>query len=319
MLAACALAFGLAPVPAMADETTAAAETEASDLRLAEGTYVEHEALALVANDVAVSLARSGADDALSNAEDLMGVSAEAVEEALDDSAGTAAEARSGVSALSASSDSDDGTEAAAEADAAASDARIVLVRDESKTTEELIAELEVDPRVILAEPNYAIDYSTSDEEALQGAIDAALETLDSESNADDADGDTVDDADADGSDDSLGDASTDSAASDETASDGSSGDDAAAGGGGDDGADAAATWSDASDLTEFQWEYDNDGTMGGDGSAGIDMGYDGWNASAGTGSDDVVVAVVDTGVDAANPDLADKMWNRSDYPEFES
>lgn len=308
-LAAFALALGLVPAPALADDASAAAATEESGLQLEAGAYVEHEALALVVNDAAAPLARSSASDAFSGAEDLMGVSAEAVSETLGDDAGLTAQARSGVAALAASAVSDDGADAAAEADAAASDARIVLVRDESKTTEELIAELEADPRVICAEPNYTIEYATSDDEALEDAVDAVQDALDGESGSPD---------------DTRGDGSS-SAAVDEADEAGDGGADAASGPGAaseaseDDGADSVPAWSDASDLTEFQWEYDNDGTMGGDGSAGVDMGYEGWNASTGTGSDDVVVAVVDTGVDAANPDLADKMWNRSDYPEFES
>lgn len=82
-LMACALVLGLAPVPALADEPPAAADAGTSELRLEAGTYIEHEALALVANDAIAPFARSGASDALSQAEDLMGVSADAVSEAL--------------------------------------------------------------------------------------------------------------------------------------------------------------------------------------------------------------------------------------------
>lgn len=273
-LMACALVLGLAPVPALADEPPAAADAGTSELQLEAGTYIEHEALALVANDAVVPLARSSASDALSQAEDLMGVSADAVSEALGDGGDVAARTRNAVAALAASSASDDGVGAAAAADGASADARIVLVRDESKTTEELIAELEADPRVICAEPNYTIEYATSGDQAPEGASQGQ-----------------------------------DAANDQDVAADAVAGD----------GAKSPAAWSDASDLTAFQWEYENDGTLGGDGSAGIDMGYGDWNAASGAGSNEVVVAVVDTGVDAANPDLKDNMWNRSDYPEFAS
>lgn len=107
VLMACALVLGLAPVPALADEPPAATDAGTSELRLEAGTYIEHEALALVSNDAAAPLARSNASDALSGAEDLMGVSAEAVNEALDDDAGLTVRARNGVAAPAAGSASE--------------------------------------------------------------------------------------------------------------------------------------------------------------------------------------------------------------------
>ena len=53
------------------------------------------------------------------------------------------------------------------EAEAAAG--RLVLVRDEAKTTEQLIAELEADPRVVFAEPNAVVETGDADKEAPQG------------------------------------------------------------------------------------------------------------------------------------------------------
>lgn len=73
-----------------------------------------------------------------------------------------------------------------------------------------------------------------------------------------------------------------------------------------------------APDLTPLQWPYNNDGTFGGPASTGIDMGYGAWNHPDAAATDDIVVAVVDTGVDASHPDLADNMWRASDYPAFE-
>ena len=48
---------------------------------------------------------------------------------------------------------------------------RLVLVRDEGKTAAELIAELEADPRVAFAEPNALVRTDGEAEEAAQGAL----------------------------------------------------------------------------------------------------------------------------------------------------
>ena len=330
-LAACALALGLVPAPALADDASAAAATEESGLQLEAGAYVEHEALALVVNDAAAPLARSSASDALSGAEDLMGVSAEAVCETLGDDAGLTAQARSGVAALAASAVSDDGADAAAEADAAASDARIVLVRDESKTTEELIAELEADPRVAFAEPNYYVESAddTADIPVDSSDLGDFAPTLDAEDPAASGSGADAEDpaasgrgsdSDAEGSGAPVADAS-EPAASDADASTGSDSDS-------DSEADAGAS---ESDMTAFQWGMSNDGTMGGVAAEdAVDIGYGAWEEAAASGDwqtaaqeanaslEDVVVAVIDSGVDETNPDLDGVLWSDGEqYPQL--
>ncbi len=56
------------------------------------------------------------------------------------------------------------------------------------------------------------------------------------------------------------------------------------------------------------QWHYENDGTMPG-ALAGSDINlFDAWTAE--TGKPEVIVAVIDMGVDATHEDLAQNMWN---------
>ena len=73
-----------------------------------------------------------------------------------------------------------------------------------------------------------------------------------------------------------------------------------------------------AADLSRFLWGFDNDGGMAGiPASEARDMDYANWNSSDAAGDlEEVIVAVVDTGVDAANPDLAPVMWEAS--PELQ-
>lgn len=286
----------------------------------ADGSYAEHEALALVADDAAVPLSRSGGEDLLAGAESLMGVSAAAAGEALGETApaGRARDAAA-LALLGGAEDavaSADGDACAAVSDPAEGEVRIVAVRDESKTTEELVAALKADPRVLAAEPNWTLELA---DEAEQPDADPAMEIA-----ADGLGNDAVADSGNDGAGDPEDVADSDSGNDDAA----DPGNDAAAGSGNDIIADsendAAAPASDppassAPDLTDFQWAYGNDGTLGGAGTAGIDMGYDGWNEQTGAASGDVVVAVVDGGVDAANPDLAGKMWNLADYPRFQA
>lgn len=158
MLTAFAVAFTSVPLPAAAEEPVEAASSASASVDLEPGTYVEHEAIAYVVGD-----AGSGAGlfsfggDVLSGAEDLMDVDADTAAEAL----------------------SDDGEDAVSARAASADEGRLVLVRDESKTTEELIAALEADERVVFAEPNLTVEVPEEDAEDaddLAAAVDLALD-----------------------------------------------------------------------------------------------------------------------------------------------
>ena len=268
------LACSLAPVSsgaAWADEPSSitASDAAASSAALATGTYAEHEAIVLVSNVDALA-ARSRGMDVLSSAEPLMTVSTAAAVRTLDAAGEEPSAAFSAAySAIPQAASADDADAAAS--DTATNDAQLVLVRDETRTTEQLIADLESDPRVVFAEPNYTVEQPASDETGDAATHDGISVSPE------------VDDASADGASAAANDASASPEPNEAVATD--------------------------VDLTPWQWEYRNDGTFGGSGTAGIDMGYDGWNGAQGAAADGPIVAILDTGVDAANPDLASKMW----------
>ena len=316
VLSAVVLACGLMPVTAMAEEST----EDASSLQLEAGTYVEHEAIAYVVDGAANGIMPfSLGGDILSGAQDLMTIDAGAAEEALGvDADGADADEAAAVSALSR-------TRSNAAADAAET-GRLVLVRDDSKTVEELVAALEDDPRVVFAEPNYLVE---SEDEGDDAAAATQVPTDASGTSADLADTDGTGDGGAEGgsadADAGSGDADGSARNGDGGSDDGVSGTDPQTGSGADAGsgsdADAAFGQDDPSapveDLTLLQWGFGNDGSMDGISSdEAVDMGYDDWNnaeAAAVANLEDVVVAVIDSGVDASNPDLASVMWDDGD------
>lgn len=310
------LAVGLLPLPAMAEE--AAAQPE---IQLEPGTYVEHEAIAYVVDGGARARAFSLGGDLIDGAKTLMEVGADAAEEALGDEVGAGGEASPAARARMLSLD-DASDEPAG---------RLVLVHDDSKTTEELIAALQADERVVFAEPNcYVESFDAEPDGGMEDGVDAdagdagsAMDPGDEGLSTEGSGGDVVVNGDV-----------VPSEASDETAIEGSSDDEGVAASDNVDGqtepsdgaADAEPTVfgfdkdEPASDMTAFQWGMSNDGAMGGvSADEAVDIDYDAWNnAVAAGGLDDVVVAVIDSGVDETNPDLAGVLWDEGEeYPEL--
>ncbi len=286
------LAVGLLPLPAMAEE--AAAQPE---IRLEPGTYVEHEAIAYVVDGGARARTFSLGGDLIDNAQTLMEVDADAAEEALGDEVGAGETAPAGRARMLSLDDASD-----------APAGRLVLVRDESKTTEELIAELEADGRVLFAEPNGYVESFDEESEGFsgigEGASSAGLATGDG---AGAPEGETSNDA-------ALSQAGETGGSSDDP----SESEDPAAG------FEPATFGSDeeelAADMTEFQWGMSNNGSMGGvSAEEAVDIEYSGWNDAAAAGDlEEVVVAVIDSGVDETNPDLAGVLWDEGEeYPEL--
>lgn len=291
------LAAGLLPLPAFADEAPDEG-TAAEAAQWEPGTYVEHEAIAYVVDGGAQARAFSLSGDLLDGAETLVTVDAEAAAETLGDDAEAGSEAepaaRARTLALGSASDEPAG--------------RLVLVRDESKTTEELIAELEADGRVLFAEPNGYVESFDEESEGFSGIGEAASSAgLATGDGAGAPEGETSNDA-------ALSQAGETGGSSDDP----SESEDPAAG------FEPATFGSDkdepASDMTAFQWGMSNNGSMGGvSAEEAVDIEYSGWNdAVAAGGLDDVVVAVIDSGVDETNPDLAGVLWDEGEeYPEL--
>ena len=151
------LAVGLLPLPAMAEE---AAQPE---IRLEPGTYVEHEVIAYVVDGGARARTFSLGGDLIDNAQTLMEVDADAAEEALGDEVGAGETAPAGRARML-SLDGASGETAG----------HLVLVRDESKTTEELIAALRADDRVVFAEPNgYVESFDAEPDGGMEDGVDA--------------------------------------------------------------------------------------------------------------------------------------------------
>lgn len=309
------LAVGLLPLPAMAEE--AAAQPE---IRLEPGTYVEHEAIAYVVDGGARARVFSLGGDLIDNAQTLMEVDADAAEEALGDEVGageTAPAARARMLSLDDASDAPAG--------------RFVLVHDDSKTTEELIAALQADERVVFAEPNcYVESFDAEPDEDMEDGVDADAGDAGSAMDPDEG-GSLTEDS---GSDVVVNGDVVPSEASDEAAIEGSSDDEGVAASDNVDGqiesagdaidAEPTVIGSDkdepASDMTAFQWGMSNNGLMGGvSAEEAVDIEYSGWNDAAAAGDlEEVVVAVIDSGVDETNPDLAGVLWDEGEeYPEL--
>ena len=282
------LACSLVPISA-----GAAAADEAADspnASFAPGTYVEHEAIAYVIDNEVRTF--SLGNDLLDNAEGLMDIDADAATEALGDDLG-------GDGARAARSRSADNARQTAAG-------RLVLVRDESKTAEQLIAELEADERVVFAEPNAIVESGDVDTKAAASgtAVESAEEV---EYSAQQTTPNTIAEPTVEAADGEEGNAID---GSDALAAEGGESDkQSAAPSGivlGQDKSDPAT------DINSFVWGFDNDGRMGGiSQDKAVDMSYGNWNnRKAAEQLREVVVAVIDGGVDATNPDLGPVMWD---------
>lgn len=313
------LAVGLLPLPAFAVEPA-----EDAAVQLEPGTYVEHEAIAYVVDDGAQARAFSLGGDLLDDAETLMAVDAETAAEALGDDTVADGDAQAGDEAESAAfarslSLGDDADEPAG---------RLVLVRDESKTTEELIAELQADERVLFAEPNGYVEPFDDEAEDAFGAErggtlpDGVAIGEDAGTPEDGTPGDGAKEPEDETPGDVVATSDSDTSDDDAKASGPETSDDAASAQAEDPvptvfGADEEEA---AADMTEFQWGMSNNGAMGGvSADEAVDIDYDAWNDAPAAGSlEEVVVAVIDSGVDETNPDLADVLWDEGKrYPEL--
>lgn len=314
------LAFSLCPaVPALADEP------ENAITPLTEGTYVEHEAIAYVI-DGASPYSRGA--DVLAGAQDLMEIDADTAAEALGDEAVAPASfaLRSHAAASNESNDAN---------------GKLVLVRNESLATEELIASLEADPRVVFAEPNGIVQNFDTEESAVKDALDVAkdeitkdLDTLDESTlTGEGSSSNSTNTGSTSNSENSTNptDATSPNSTSDSNSSNSSDPvDENTNSTNGDSG--EAITWGEddrtgtTANLNDFVWGFDNDGRMGNvDDSTAVDMRYKAWKAAKSNSSSDtedpeeVVIAVVDSGIDEDNPDLKTQLWSEGNIPELAS
>ncbi|QCT73167.1 S8 family serine peptidase [Eubacterium maltosivorans] len=274
LLLCCLLVFTALPSAALAENSGTAEPLS--------GDYIEGEAIVCMETSAAGMRSRSAVPELLANAEVLMTVDSGDTDEAQPQTFGL----------RSASSQSQ----------------VLALVKGEGRTTAELIAELENYDQVVFAEPNYRVEEYTDDAALTEGLEEAfsamdentALEkapeaaVADQSQKAEDA-AQTADEPQKPAADENTAEAKVDEAA-----------------------AEAPAkvitkdmVSKDVSKMTDYQWGFDNSGQFGG--KKDFDMNYDAWKAqnTAASGTDPVVVAVFDSGVDAENPDLAGKMWTK--------
>ena len=181
-----------------------------------------------------------------------------------------------------------------------------LLVKQEGMTTEQILRELANDPRVVWAEPNYTGSLSDGDSAAV--ANDANKEAVASSVASATASGNgspEVAAADESGSGDANGDANGNT--------DGEPAGDKVEGV--TPGESTLAQKSELADGTSLQWGYDDSDTpaYGNLHAEDFDVNLDGWNDTSATNSAGVI-AIVDTGVDYTNPDLADVMFDMSSY-----
>ena len=244
---------------------------------LAAAPYEEGSVIAVVTADFDDGAYRSGSDSGLSAlsagttaVEELSSVSGSVVREVVADAAST------GTAGAAAKEDAAEGLALSALSAANSSDALRIVCVSNGMSTEELLTMLLADENVISAEPNYLYELPDEEEDSATSASDtaAAIAT------------DTAD-------------AATDAAGTATTAAASSS--------------SSSTASASVADATAYQWYYENDGTIGNTAghtvAEGFDMAPTNWNAYDEDGAPVEnaygYVAVIDSGVDITNPDLA--------------
>ncbi len=190
-----------------------------------------------------------------------------------------------------------------------------LLVKQEGMSTEQMLRELASDARVVWAQPNYT--GTVEDLDSTESANDEEKKALISSVSSGSATGDELAGGNgSDGSSDNQG-----------FGADGVSG----AGNEGSTGSGASAkdkvqpiektdesivaTAEDLADGTSLQWGYADESVSayGSLHKEGFDVGIEDWNDSSNENAEGVI-AIVDTGIDYANPDLSGVMFDMSSY-----
>ncbi len=295
--------------------------TSQIDAMLAEGPYVEGEAIVIVAPAAEAAVASVQADGAdaasgeqaqaaslldLADTEELSQTTGDAYESAFSEALPDAALKGTQLTAAA-----ETGELAAVQA----SDVEVytLLVKQEGMTTREILEALAGDERVLWAEPNCTQTLADDDASAQQAAS-AAAEPVDASGQSSSA-GDGVAN-DGNGSD-SAG--STQPA--DGSGDAGSTGSNAATNPFANDAAkgvtpekSSVASKDELTDGTAYQWAYaSGDGSAYGSYADGFDVNLEGWNDASNTNAGGVI-AVVDSGIDHENPDLSSVMFDMSPY-----
>ncbi len=191
-----------------------------------------------------------------------------------------------------------------------------LLVKQEGMSTEQMLRELANDPRVVWAQPNYTgtvedLDSTESVGDGEKEELISSISSTGSETGGNDANGNG-----SDGSSDGQG-----------SGADGASG----AGNEGSTGSGSnakdkvqpiektdestVASADDLADGTSLQWGYADESVSayGSLHKEGFDVGIEDWNDSSNENAEGVI-AIVDTGIDYANPDLSGVMFDMSSY-----
>ena len=274
-----------------------AAEEKAQDFQLEEGTYVEGEVLAYVVDEDTKTYQAKGGD-LLSNSEELMEVE----------------------SGMTDPNESDSQNQKPVKGS-------IELIKSDSKSTRELLKELENDPRVLYAEPNYIVTASEDDSKELNSEANAEQDNISdqeqTEKNRDDQssavkelrDPEPADELDQQKGEEEKQDESSvineqeSSKPESESVSEQSGQTNW-----GPDGFDE----NQIPDMTAWQWANYNNGYMSGsyqhEGS--VDTQYNSWKSQEKEDLKEYVVGVMDTGIDENNPDLAGVLWTGESFGE---